>query len=148
MPVPITYSESIFADYLAGVLDELGPILGWDASSVAVIEAVNDTLLEYGGSQDAPSIATITGGANIRHLRAFGRRAIWRAVLQGVAGKYDFRDSDATFTRSQIQAMAKVALELAEYECREWDSSYAVSIVSVRRPQDPYQVFPDNVRVP
>lgn len=115
MPPPTAYSESIFADYLAGRLADLGPVLGWDAGSEAVIEAVNDALLEYGTTD----ISLVTGAANIKALRALGRRAIWRAVVQAVAGNYDFADSDAKFTRSQVQAMALEALKRAEADCAE-----------------------------
>lgn len=144
MPVVQSYSEASFRDYLFGVLDEVGGLLGWTSGSVAVQEALNDALLEYGTSD----ITTILGGTNLRHLRAFGRRAIWRAVVQATAGRYDFRDSDATFNRSQIQEQAREALKLAESDALAWDPSYSVSIVRVTRPQDPYQVIPDESRVP
>lgn len=115
MPLPTQYSEATFANYLASVPGELAPILGWDAGSVQVLEAVNDALLEF----PTTDITTVTASADLRGLRALGRRAIWRAVVQDVAAKYDFRDSDATFSRSQMQAMAKAALEVAEHDCAE-----------------------------
>ena len=143
MPVPTQYSEAVFADYLASVLGELGPIIGWDAGSVQVLEALNDTLLEFGTTD----ISTVVTPRDLLGLRALGRRAIWRAVVQAVSGKYDFSDSDAKFTRSQIQAMALESLKLAESDCLQFSPSYAVSIVRVARPQDPYSVLPDEERV-
>lgn len=144
MPVPTQYSESLFADYLASVLGELAPIIGWDAGSVQVIEASNDALLELG----LAAIGEVTTARQIRGLRALGRRAIWRAVVQAVAGKYDFRDSDATFSRSQIQEMAREALKVAENDCLEFSPNYAATIVRISRPQDPYVVLADEDRIP
>lgn len=142
MPVPTAYSEALFASYLHSVLDKLADALDWDASDPRVLEAVTDTLLEYGVSD----IATITEGTDMRRLRALGRRAIWRAVVQATAGKYDFSDSDAKFSRSQVNEQAREMLKLAETDCLEFSPTYAVSIVSIRRPQDPYAVLPQEDR--
>jgi hypothetical protein len=144
MPPPTTYSEAIFTDYMFSVLGEVGDLLKWTAGSAQVQEALTDALLEYGET----TIGNITGTKNLRHLRAFGRRAIWRAVVQATSGKYDFSDSDAHFTRSQLNSQARESLKIAETECLEWDPAYAVSIVSVKRPHDPYQVILDSERVP
>lgn len=143
MPPPTQYSEAQFCDYLASVLHEVAPIIDWDAGSVQVLEAKNDALLELGQTD----IALITSTKDLRGLRALGRRAIWRAVVQAVSAKYDFSDSDAKFTRSQIQAMALESLKLAESDCLEFSPMYAATIVRVSRPQDPYQVIPDTERV-
>lgn len=115
MPVPVAYTESGFAAYLTSVLDKLADALDWDEGDPRVLEAVTDALLEYGTTD----IATVTAPNDLRGLRALGRRAIWRAVVQATAGKYDFSDSDAKFTRSQIQEMALKALERAERDCAE-----------------------------
>lgn len=141
MPVPVSYSEPILADYLVSVLGDVAGVLGWDAGTVQVIEALNDALLDYG-------VSDISAATDMRQLRAFGRRAIWRAVVQAVAGKYDFSDLNTKLTRSQFQEMARHALAMAETDCREWDPSYAATIVSVTRPHDPYAVMPDEERIP
>jgi hypothetical protein len=142
MPVPTQYSEANLAEYIVSVLDEVASLLGWDNGTPQVQEALADTLLEYGQTD----LAQITGTTSIRRLRALGRRAIWRAVVQATAGKYDFRDSDATFTRSQINSQAREMLKLAETDCLEFSATYAVSIVSINRPHDPYSVRPDSER--
>lgn len=144
MPVPTQYSESLFADYLVSVLGDFATVLGWDMGSQQVQEAVADALLELG----AVSIASVTTTFQIRGLRALGRRAIWRAVVQATAGDYTVTDNNQTLEREQLQKQAKVALELAEYESLEWSPAYAVTIVSVKRPADPYIVIPDEQRVP
>lgn len=149
MPAPTLYSESTYADYLASVLGSLADVLGWDAGSVQVQEAVFDALLDLQAA--IPSIATIadvTTAFQIRGLRALGRRAIWRAVVQATAGKYDFSDSDANFKRSQMNSQAREFLKLAELDAMAWDPNYAVAIVSVKRTNDPYIVIPDTERVP
>lgn len=143
MPVPIQYTEPQFRAYLVGVLDEVGSIIGWNAASTQVVEAATDALLEFG----VTDITTVTKPRSLMALRALGRRAIWRGVVQAVSGKYDFRDSDATFTRSQVQEMALESLKLAERDCAGFDANYAVTVLKVSRPQDPYSVIPDAERV-
>lgn len=142
MPVPTQYSEATFTEYQVSVLGSLASQLGWDNGSPQVQEAMADALLEFGQT----SIAAITEPVDMRRLRALGRRAIWRAAVQATAGKYDFRDSDASFNRSQINAQAREMLKLAEADALEFSPTYAVSIVSINRPHDPYSVRPDEER--
>jgi hypothetical protein len=144
MPAPTSYSEGIFRDYLVGVLDELAGIVGWDSGSPPVVEACSDALLELGISD----ISTVTKPRDVLGLRALGRRAIWRAVVQAVSARYDITASEGTFSRSKIQAMALESLKLAENDCLQFSPAYAVQVVRVSRPQDPYAVLPDEQRVP
>jgi hypothetical protein len=144
MPPPTSYTESIFADYLVSALGSVAGSLGWTAGSPQVQEAVADALLDLGSA----SIASVTTPFQIRGLRALGRLAIWRAVVQAVAGNYAFSGDGATFQRDQVQKQALQALELAETESLAWSPTYAVGIVSVKRPSDPYVVIPDTERVP
>lgn len=150
MPPALQYSEAIFSDYLFSVLGEVGGMLGWTAGSPAVQEALNDALLEYGETTIANIVSTDTvqGTRQIRRLRALGRRAIWRAVVQATAGKYQVGSPDWQLARQQINAQAREALKIAQTDCLEWDPMYAVGIVSVNRAADPYQVIPDTSRVP
>lgn len=144
MPVPTSYSEAIFADYLVSVLGSFADLLAWDGGTVQVQEAVTDALLDLG----TPSIASVTSPFQIRGLRALGRRAIWRAVVQAVAADYTVTDNNQTLEREQLQKQSMKALELAETECLTWAPEYAVGIIGVKRPADPYVVIPDTERVP
>lgn len=110
MPIPAQISETWLADYQVSLLDKLASILGWDNGSPSVQNAVLQTLLDYGVSD--PS--TVTGIENTRKLLAYADRAIWRAVVKATTGNYDFRDADASMSRSQMQEQAKEALEVAE----------------------------------
>lgn len=142
MPVPTSYSEAIFADYLASQIDQVAGVLGWDAGSVQVAEAVNDALLDAG-------VSTIASVTDIRALRALGRRAIWRAVVQATAGNYSFTDiAQQKFERQQVNAQAREMLKLAESDVRALgaDRDFAVSILTVARVKDPYLVLPDEER--
>lgn len=146
MPVPTQYSEAIFADYLTSVLGSLADVLGWTAGSPAVQEAISDALLEYGET----TISSVTGTANLLKLRALGRRAIWRAVAAATVGNYSFTDvAQQQFSREQVHEHAVKMLEAADVECRAFgaDPTYAVSIVAISRPHDPYAVLEDSVRV-
>lgn len=145
MPVPTTYSESLLADYLASVLGDFADLLGWNAGSVQVQEAVADAILDL----DLTDISQATTPTLIRGLRALGRRAIWRSVVEAVAADYTVTDNNQTLEREQMQKQAKVAFDIAEGDCLEWPAPYyKVDIVSVKRPNDPYVVIPDSERVP
>jgi hypothetical protein len=141
MPAPVAYSEPQFGAYLVSVLGEVGPILGWDPGSPQVQEATNDALLDLG-------LTNIADATSVRGLRAVGRRAIWRGVVQAVAARYDFQDTAARFSRSQIQDMAREALKLAESDCLEFNPNYAATLVRIARPHDPYTVLEDDTRIP
>jgi hypothetical protein len=145
MPAPAVYSESVFADYLASQIQQVAAVLGWDAGSTQVTEAVNDALLDLGGT----SIAAVS---DIRGLRALGRRAIWRAVVQATSGFYAFTDvSQQQFSRQQVNAQAVAMLKIADADCQQLglgaDES-AVQVMRVNRPHDPYIVMPDEQRIP
>lgn len=145
MPVPTVYSEGSLAVYLVDVLGPLAAVLGWDTDTPNVRESVTDALLDC----DELDISTFTSTLGLRKLRTLGRRAIWRAVVQATASFYAFTDvGQQQFSRQQINDQARKMLELAETECAQWDPAYAVGIVSVRRPNDPYVVIPDTERVP
>lgn len=143
MPVPVAYTETVLASTMLQWLDDLAGVLGWDIGAPQVQDAVAETLLDLGVSD----ISLVVTTQQIRGLRALGRRAIWRAVVEATSSKYDFADSDAKFTRSQMHTQALESYRLADTDCRAFDPNYAVSIVSLRRPQDPYIVLPDNERV-
>lgn len=144
MPPPTLYSEAIFADYLTSVLGEVASLLGWDAGSVQVQEALNDALLDL----DVSNIATVTLAEDIRKLRAVGRRAIWRAVQGATAGFYSITDNGQRLERQQIHDQARKNVESAEADCRALgaDANYAVSVLSITRPHDPYVVLSDAER--
>lgn len=146
MSLPAAYSEVTFADYLASQIEQVAGVLGWDAGSVQVIEAVNDALLDLSVSD----IATVT---DLRGLRTLGRRAIWRAVVQATAGNYAFTDvAQQQFNRQQVNAQAREMLTIAESECVTLGVggtvTSTVNLVRVTRPHDPYVVMPDEMRVP
>lgn len=147
MPAPAVYSEILFADYLTGQIQQVAAALGWDAGSAQVREAVNDALLDL----DKTDIASAT---DIRGLRALGRRAIWRAVVQATTSNYSFTDvAQQKFDRQQVNTQAQAMLKIAEADCQALgvgtDSSvFAVQIMRVSRPHDPYVVLPDEERVP
>jgi hypothetical protein len=115
MPLPTTYSEATFADYLASQIQRVASMLGWDAGSVEVLEAVNDALLQYGTTD----ISTVSTPPDMDGLRALGRRAIWRAVVQATAGNYSFTDvAQQKFDRQQINAQALAMLKIADADCQ------------------------------
>ena len=145
MPLPTAYSETLFADYLVSQIDQVAAVLDWDAGSVAVLEAVNDALLDLGETD-------IAAVSDLRGLRAVGRRAIWRAVAQATAGDYSITDNGQRLERQQAHAQALAMLKVAEADCQMLgigadETAFAVQIMRAVRPADPYTVLPDEERV-
>jgi hypothetical protein len=145
VPPPLVYSEALFADYLVTVLDSIATVLGWDTGSPQVQEAVADALLDLGST----SIASVT---DIRGLRAVGRRAIWRAVVQATAGNYSITDNGQKLERQQVNDQARKMLELVEADCQTLGVGLAGAglpafIWRIDRPRDPYDIRPEEERV-
>jgi hypothetical protein len=145
MAVPTAYTTSSLAVYLKYVPGDLIDVLGWDTDSPQVVEAVNDALLEY-GETDATSIS---GTDAIRRLRALGRRAIWRSIIQATANWYSITDNGQKLERQQVHAQALKAFEQADNDCRAAgaDPALAVNVLHVQRVRDPYAVIPDAERL-
>ena len=140
MAPPTTYSESQFQDYILTALgDDVSSILGWDIGSPAVVEAVNDTLLDMGVSD----IGTVS---DVRGLRALGRRAIWAAAVRAFSGSYNIVNNGQTLSREQLQKQALESLKLATVDCLAFDPDYAATLRRVDRAQDPYVVLPPQDR--
>lgn len=144
MAVPTAYTTTSLAVYLKYVPGDIIDVLGWNTDSPQVQEAVNDALLEYG----VTDAASITGTDEIRRLRALGRRAIWRAIVQATANWYGITDNGQVLDRQQVHAQALLAFEQADNDCRAAgaDPALAVNVIHVQRVRDPYAVIPDAER--
>jgi sulfite reductase alpha subunit-like flavoprotein len=145
MAVPTAYTTTSLAVYLKYVPGDIIDVLGWNTDSPQVQEAVNDALLEYG----VTDAATITGIDELRRLRALGRRAIWRAIVQATANWYSITDNGQKLERQQVHAQALTAYEQADNDCRAAgaDPALAVNVIHVQRVRDPYAVIPDAERL-
>lgn len=145
MAIPTVYSATSLAVYLKYVPGDIIAVLGWDENTPQVQEAVNDALLEYGDTD----ISAITGSDGIRRLRALGRRAIWRAIVQTTANWYSITDNGQKLERQQVHDHAVAQLAQADDDCRAAgaDPALAVGVLNVQRVRDPYVVVPDSERL-
>lgn len=136
MPLPTSYTEATFSEYLDS---ELGPIansLGWAAPNTDDYnEVVNDTLLLYGESD----IASITGLANIQKLRTLGMLSAWRRVVRFISGNFDFSSDGGTYSRSQAETMARNRVMELESEAAEWLGINQIKMQRVEYPHSPYR---------
>lgn len=116
MPAPTAYTEQELADYMHGVLgnDEMARALNWSVDDGDYEDAVDETLLAYG----VDDVATVTGRNNIRKLRAYARRELWRTVMQRTVGKHDTQAAveGGGESHSQIHAHARKMFRMAEDE--------------------------------
>lgn len=142
MPIPTTYSEETLAIFLDTALGAVADVLGWTVEIGSYDEIVNETLLAYGQTD----LTQVTGTANLRKLRALGRRELWRAVVEQTSAKYDIKEDNASLSRSQIHKMALESLGKAEAEAAEYDDRYRVGIDRLEYKHDPYQYRPEDER--
>ena len=64
---------------------------------------INEVLVKLG----VDDITSITGAENIKRLRHFGRRETWSAVMQALAGDFDYSVPEGRFGRYDVYMHAK-----------------------------------------
>jgi hypothetical protein len=126
MSVPTTYTASALIDYMASVV---GPdtvaILKWTKPG-SYQEIVTDTLIAYG-------VENITEATNIRKLRAYARREVWRAVVEQTVPFYDLTTPDGIrIERDQLHAQAVEAFKQASRDAGKF-ASYTITIPGRQR---------------
>jgi hypothetical protein len=66
-------------------------------------------------------VTTVTAAADLAALEAVATREAWRLVVQHLATRYDFSLDQQSLKRSQLQAMAKEALDWRKpIPCWRW----------------------------
>lgn len=68
---------------------------------------INETLARMG----VDDITTLTTPAQIRKLRIFGRREVWRMAMQYLASDYDYNSGAEQVLRSQVYEHARILFE-------------------------------------
>lgn len=131
MPVPTSYTEETFGQYLEKVLGHTATMLGWSQAGGSFDEILNETLLTMGETD----VANVT---DIRQIRAIGRLQAWTAAAQALAGEYDFSADGASYSRSQAFEHAKAMVSQAQLEAAEYDPQFSAVLDSVTYTEDPY----------
>lgn len=143
MTIPTSYDATTLADYLVLVLGEIATILGWDASTPQVAEAVTDTLLAY----PVTDIADLTTPTQMQRVRALGAVMAWRAAVRSLSARYDVAEDTSRGDRSQAHKMALENLALAE----SYAGECGIGLVRVERQpilyvDDPYSWVPEDLQ--
>lgn len=116
MSVPTVYDEETLVLYME---DTLGAAavrqLDWSVAS-DYDEAVSETMLAMG----TDDLATVTGLANIRLLRATARRELWRLVASRTAHLVDATTEGGGEDHSQLHEHARRMAEQAAAEVVEY----------------------------
>jgi uncharacterized membrane protein len=110
MPVATSYTESSLASYLDDAVGPMAAVLGWSTSANSYNLPINRAMRALGLSD----VTTVTAAADLAALEAVATRETWRLVVQHLATRYDISLDQQSLKRSQLQAMAKEALILAE----------------------------------
>ena len=128
MPLPTSYTEATFKAFLHAELRDVGLALGWSVAGGSYDEPLNDALFAY----EADDIASVSGRDNLRKLRALGRVAVWRAVVNATSGDYDFaQPGGSRYDRSQVHQMAQDNLDRAVAEALVFSPEYLVGVATV-----------------
>lgn len=115
MPVPSApYSEATLRAYL---LDEVlgSDVAGefeWTDASQPVQTAVDETLL----SLNVSDFSGFTTGAQLRKVRAYGRREIWRQAMHHSANRITAGADGASSSDQQLHEHCKAQYKLAAQE--------------------------------
>jgi hypothetical protein len=146
MPVATSYSEATLAAYLDDALGPMADVLGWSVGANSYNLPISRTLRALGLSD----VTTVTAAADLAALEAVALREAWRLVVQHLATRYDISLDQQSLKRSQLQAMAKEALLLAEADTVLALAASGVTLVasgrasvqisSIDYPTDPYGV--------
>lgn len=142
MPVPTSYTEAEFADYLQRKLGSLATALNWTSSKQSFDEIIIDTLNALGVS----NIEDVQE-AEIPKLRALGVVFLWRAVKGEVSGDYDFSADGASYSRSQVFGHAERMLTQAESDAAQYLDLLTVKSARVTYHRDPYADHDDHLSV-
>jgi hypothetical protein len=144
MPVATAYTESALASFMASAIGPVADVLGWSTSANSYNLPISRAMRALGLSD----VTTVTVAADLAALEAVAIREAWRLVVQHLATRYDISLDQQSLKRSQLQAMAKEALILAEADV--WvalaapdvtllaSGRAAVTIHSLTYPGDPY----------
>jgi hypothetical protein len=144
MPVATAYTESTLASYLDEALGPMADVLGWSVGANSYQVPISRAMRSLG----LADVTTVTAAADLAALEAVALREAWRLVVQHLATRYDISLDQQSLKRSQLQAMAKEALLMAEGDV--WVALAAsgvtlvasgrasVQISSIGYPTDPY----------
>jgi hypothetical protein len=110
MPVATSYTESSLASSLDDALGPMADVLGWSVGANSYQVPISRAMRALGLSD----VTTVTAAADLAALEAVATREVWRLVVQHLATRYDISLDQQSLKRSQLQAMAKESLILAE----------------------------------
>jgi hypothetical protein len=144
MPLATSYTESTLASYLDDALGPMADVLGWSTSANSYNLPISRAMRALGLSD----VATVTAAADLAALEVVATREAWRLVVQHLATRYDISLDQQSLKRSQLQAMAKEALQIAEADTVLALAASGVTLVASGRasvqvsgidyPTDPY----------
>lgn len=132
--IPASYTEESLAAFMVGCIGRLAGVLGMDASHF--MEAINDTLLDYG-------VNAVEDATDIKKLRALARYHAWRTAVAWASGLYDFQADDGRFSKAQVHQQALSGLALAESDALAMGlslsgSGYQVTVGKLVLASNPY----------
>lgn len=135
MPVPTSLTETQLKTFLVTELGDVGTALGWTTTTPQLVQAVSDAEVLLGVSD----VATET---NIPRAWAAGRVAIWRAAIRSLGAQFQYSADGQSYSRQQLQAMAKDSLAMAEADLAEQGGGASIKVDRVTY-ADPYAALPD-----
>jgi hypothetical protein len=144
MPLATSYTESSLASYLDDALGPMADVLDWSTGANSYNLPISRAMRALGLSD----VTTVTAAADLTALEAVATRETWRLVVQHLATRYDISLDQQSLKRSQLQAMAKESLQIAEADTVLALAASGVTLVASGRasvqvssldyPADPY----------
>jgi hypothetical protein len=91
-------------------------------------------------------VSDIAQALDIAKLRCLARLAAWEKVVSDTAGDHDFSADGASFSRSQINEMARQQVAAKTTDAAQYLEGFQAVRQRVRPVHDPYQYRPDEER--
>ena len=100
MPLPVAYTESSLAGWLATELGNVAVLLGWNAAHAQIVAAVADT-------ERVLEIDDVAALEDPRKIERVARACAWDRAVQNLAALVDFSAEGQAAERSQAYRQAK-----------------------------------------
>jgi hypothetical protein len=134
MAAPTSYTEAELKAYIHASLAGVAEVFGWTVAGGSYDEMVNDALLALGHSD----IASVSGVQDVSRLRTVARLMAWRAVVEQSSMNFDFSADGGSYSRSQVNEMARERVSALETETAGYLGTFAAHTQPVKYAHDPY----------
>lgn len=140
--VPSGFTAYTLAEYIHDDLGSVATVFGWSVGKGSYNLIITETLLSLGMT----ALSEVSSAAGAMRVVAIAKLKAWQKAVKNAATYFNFSADGASFSRSQIQAMVKEGLAIAQAEAMQYDGNYRVGVDVLTHKHDPYRYLPEEDR--